>query len=102
MRRSLRDALRDAALAAALALVAGADAAEALARQARGNLAVTVRVIDRCRATFAGQAVSQQCTAFAPSVVHAEPAWTAPALGRAPTQGSRAATAGQAFVTVIY
>lgn len=98
----MRRCLRDAALAAALALVAGAASAEALAKQARGNLAVTVRVIDRCRTTFAGQAVSQQCTAFAPSVVHVEPAWTAPALERAPMQGSRAATAGQAFVTVIY
>lgn len=94
---TMRRCSRKAALAAALAVLAGADAAEALAGQAKGNLAVTVRVVDRCGATTAGRGVAQACTGQAPAALSV--------LESAPKPAGRAAPAvavGAAFVTVIY
>ncbi len=90
----------------ALAVMAGTEAADAAAGQARGRLAVSVRVIDRCKTTSTDNAVTQVCSGRVPLAVKAEPppprrvvsgASARPRDGVAPT-----VTADTTYVTVIY
>lgn len=101
----MRCSTRDAVVGAALAVMVGTDAADVAAAQARGRLAVTVRVVDRCRTTSTTNAVTQACSGRAAFAVKAETPENRPtpfAATGASGGGSRAVTADTAYLTVIY
>lgn len=108
MRRTLRHATL-CAVSASLALAAWSTS-EARAGQARSDLLVTIRVIERCTARLIAGTLAQSCTTTKPTITRVEPPWQRPDLDIVPMRGTEAPLArvtsggmtAASYITIIY